>query len=208
MPNEINAHLRQQGSYGVQREYQLVNGRNIRIAIGNKARNKVFNVPILALAEKSKTSLHIAWAWFWLALCGILAIPVYLYIRAELGLKAQLLDFVILGALVVAVLVGLSMLVMNFSRKRVYFTAYSNVPLFDILIGKPDKQSYKEFLAVLDSYQHKTRSDWSLKPEQQIAGEIRMLRRLANEGVIAQKVYEAAKDKMFTANRQSARAAS
>lgn len=206
MSNEINANLRQQGSYGQQREYQIVNGRNIRIAIGNKSKHKIFNVPMLALAEKSKSRLHIAWAWMWLALSGVVAIPVYLVIKNWLGLKTQSLDFAILAALVVAALIGFIMLGLNFSRKRVFFTAYSKVPLFDILIGKPDHQSYKQFLNVLESFMQKTRSDWNLKADQQIAGEVRMLRRLANEGVISQKIYEAAKDKLFSMSNKSARA--
>lgn len=205
MPSEVNANLKQQASYGQQREYQIVNGRNIRIAIGSKARHKVYVVPMLALAEKSKPRLHIAWAWLWLAVSGLVAIPAYLFLKTLLGLKTESYDFAILAALVTAVLIGCIMLAVNFSRKRVFFTAYSKVPLFDILIGKPDYQSYKHFLTVLEGYLHKTRSFWDLKVEQQIAGEIRMLRRLASEGVIPQKVYEEAKDKLFAISNKSSR---
>ena len=203
MPSEVNANLRQQGSYGQQREYQIVNGRNIRIVIGSKAKNKIYHVPMLALAQKSKPHFHIAWAWLWLAVCGVIAIPLYLYLKNLLGLKAEIYDYAILAGLGVATLVGLVMLAINFSRKRVFFTAYSKVPLFDILIGKPDHQSYKEFLRVLDGYMQKTRAYWNLKVEQQIAGEMRMLRRLASEGVISQKVYETAKDKLFAISNKS-----
>jgi hypothetical protein len=208
MPSEVNATLKQQASYGQQREYQIVNGRNIRIAVGNKSKHKVFVVPMLALAEKSKPRLHIAWAWLWLALCGIVAIPVYLMLKTLLGLHSESYDFAILAALVTAALIGCIMLIVNFSRKRVFFTAYSKVPLFDILIGKPDYQSYRHFLTVLDGYLHKTRRYWDLKVEQQIAGEIRMLRRLAGEGVIPHKVYEEAKDKLFSLSNKTSRALS
>ena len=206
MSNEVNAHLRQQGSYGQQREYQIVKGRHIRVAVGSKTKHKIFNVPILALAEKSKPRVHIAWAWFWLAAIGLVAIPIYLLIKNKLGSDTRILDFVILAALVAAALIGLVMLARNFSRKRVFFTAYSKVPLFDILIGKPDSQSYKNFLDTLESYLHQNRNDWNLKTDQQIAGEIRMLRRLAGEGIISQKVYEAAKDRLFSISNKSAKA--
>lgn len=207
MPSEINAHLRQQGCYGQLREYQVVNGKNIRIAIGNKSRNRIYEVPMLALAHKSKTHAQIAWAWFWLALVALLAIPTYLLVKAHLGFKAQILDFVVLGLLAGAVLLGLFMLIMNFARKRVYFTEYSRVPLFDILVSKPDKKSFREFLAVLETNLQKTRNEWNLRPEQQIAGEIRMLRRLASEGVIPQKIYEEAKDKLFKLNNKTSKSA-
>lgn len=205
MPSEVNAHLKQQGSYGQQREYQIVNGRSIRVAVGSKGKHKVFTVPMLALAEKSKPRLHIAWAWLWLAVCGVLAIPIYLYLKSMLGLKTSSYDFVIIAGLTVAALIGFVMLAVNFSRKRVFFTAYSKVPLFDILIGKPDYHGYKQFLHVLEGCLQKTRAFWDLKVEQQIAGEMRMLRRLASEGVISQKVYEQAKDKLFSISNKSSR---
>ena len=207
MPSEVNANLKQQGSYGQQREYQIVNGRNIRIAIGNKAKRKIYVVPMLALAAKSKPRLHIAWAWLWLAVISIAAIPAYLFLKNLLGLKTESYDFAILSGLAVAALIGCVMLAVNFTRTRVFCTAFSKVPLFDILIGKPDYQSYKRFLTVLDGHLHKTRDYWNLKVEQQIAGEIRMLRRLASEGVIPQKVYEQAKDKLFAISNKSSRVA-
>lgn len=201
MSSEINARLRQQASYGQQREYQIVNGRNIRVSISSKGNSKVFTVPMLALAEKGKARVHIAWAWFWLGLVGLLAILIYLGIKDALNLNAQYLNFAILAGLVVTTIIGFVMLVLNFSRKRVYFTAISKIPLFDILIGKPDTQSYKQFLEIFDSYLQKTRSHYDLRTDQQIAGEIRMLRRLSNEGVVSQKAYESAKDKLFSINK-------
>lgn len=201
MSSEINARLRQQGSYGQQREYQIVNGRNIRVAIGSKGKSQVFTIPMLALAAKSKARIHIAWAWFWLGLIGLLAIPIYLGIKNWLNLDTAYLDFAVLVALVVAAIIGFVMLALNFSRKRVYFTAISKIPLFDILIGKPDSNSYKQFLDTLNTYLQKTQSHWNLRSDQQIAGEIRMLRRLAKEGVISQKAYEGAKEKLFSVNK-------
>jgi hypothetical protein len=205
MASEVNANLKQQGNYGQQREYQIVNGRNIRIAIGSKSKHKIYTIPMLALAGKSKSRLQIAWGWLWLAVTGFIAIPVYLFGKTLLGLDTRSFDFAILAMLVVAALIGCIMLVVNSSRTRIFFTAYSKVPLFDILIGKPDYQSYKRFLNVLDGYLHKTREFWGLKIDQQIAGEIRMLRRLASEGVIPQKVYEEAKDKLFALSNKSSR---
>lgn len=196
MSSEINAHLRQQGSYRQQREFQIVNGRNIRITIRSKGNSQIFTVPMLALAEKGKARAHIAWAWFWLGLVGLLAILVYLGIKDWLNL-----NFAILAVLIVATIIGFVMLGMNFSRKRVYFTAISKIPLFYILIGKPDTKSYRKFLETFERHLQKTRSHWNLRNDQQIAGEIRMLRRLANEGVISHKAYESAKDKLFSVNK-------
>lgn len=208
MTSEVNANLRQQGSYGQQREFQIVNNRNIRIAIGNKSKNKnkVFSVPILALAEKRKSRLHIAWAWFWVAISGVVAFPVYFQLKALLALQTHGMEFAILSVLAMVVIIGFAMLALNFSRKRVFTTVYSRVPLFDILIGKPDQRSYREFINTLEGYVQKTHREWNLKVHQQIAGEMRTLRRLANEGIIPQKVYEKAKDKLLAISNKTSKA--
>jgi hypothetical protein len=95
---------------------------------------------------------------------------------------------------------------LNFTRKRVFYTAFSRVPLFDILIGKPDRRSYRQFMQDLDMYLQKTRGFMDLNSEKQAAGELRMLRRLASDGLIPQKYYESAKGKMFKLNNARARA--
>jgi len=206
MPSEVNANLRQQGSFGIQREFQIVDGRNIHIGVGNKAKLKIYKIPILALAEKSRQRLHIAWTWAWLAIACIGAMPLYLLIKPMFGLAAHNLDIAVLGSLLVVAIISLIMVLINFSRKRVFYTAFSKVPLFDIKIGKPDYRSYKHFLQQLEMYMEKSRSFWDLRADQQVAGELRMLRRLANEGLIPQKLYESAKGKMMKVNNARARA--
>lgn len=205
MPSDINISLTQQGLLGQLREYQLQQGKQLKIAIGSKVRNKVYQVHLLALADKSKVKLHIAWPWFWCMLISLLAVPVYFMGKKLLELPSGMHEFAILAVLSIGVLLGLVMLIMNFSRRRVFYSRFAHVPLFDILISKPDKRAYKNFLDVLHASMQEMRTGHMLKPDQQIAGEMRMLRRLASEGVIAQREYERAKDKLFGISNKSAR---
>ena len=81
---------------------------------------------------------------------------------------------------------------------RVFVSRLARVRLFDIHIGKPNHRAYKSFLGKLNQSLTKARQFWNLKPEHQVAGEMRMLRRLSEEGVIKQSDYENAKKKLFS----------
>jgi len=204
MPSEVNANLRQRGRFGVRREYQIVDGRNLRLTIGKKANIKVYQIPILALADKSRQRLHIAWGWVWLSIAAVAGMPIYLHSKTVLGMRTDAYDTLVLAVLAGLVLLGLAMVILNFSRKRVFYTAFSKVPVFDILVGKPDRRNYRQFMQDLEMYLQKTRGFMDLKSDKQAAGEIRMLRRLASDGLIPQKHYESAKAKMFKLNNARA----
>jgi hypothetical protein len=66
-------------------------------------------------------------------------------------------------------------------------------------------KSYRSFIEQLNSYIQKTRTFWQLKLDQQIAGEMRMLRRLAGEGVITQRDYDQAKGRLFGVSNKKSR---
>ena len=198
MTSDLNISLTQQGLLGQLREYQLQQGKQLKIAIGSKSRHRVYQVHLLALADKCRVKLHIAWPWFWCMLLSLLAIPAYSLTKKLLDLPTGLHEFAIFILCALGGILGVAMLLLNFSRRRVFYSRYARVPLFDILIGKPDRGAYKNFIDALQVSMQKTRAGRELKPQQQIAGEMRMLRRLANEGVITQREYERAKDKLFS----------
>lgn len=207
MPTEVNASLTQQGLLGQSREYQIQNGSQLKIAIVSKLRNKVYQVHLLALADKSKVRLHVAWPWFWCMLVSLLGIPGYLQLKKMLGLPAGIHEFAVLALFGVGLLLGLVMLILNFSRRRVFYSRFARVPLFDILISKPNKRAYKHFLDALNACLKKEREFRDLRDDQQIAGETRMLRRLASEGIISKGDYERARNKLLAASNKASRSA-
>lgn len=205
MPSELNATLKQQGKLGYTREYQLYNERELRINLLAGARKSSYMVHLLALADKSKSRFHISLPWLWCALISAALLAIYWIVRQFVTIDSGIYEFAIVLACLLGIILGSVMLVLNFSRRRVFYSRTAKVPLFDILINKPDKRTYKSFLDTLESCTQKARDFYNLKPDQQIAGEMRMLRRLATEGIISQSVYDNAKDKLFKiSNKQHA----
>ena len=206
MPKEINATLQQQGKLGQVREYQIVNGKELRIIQGMGAKQRVYLVHLLALADKSRLRFNIAWGWFYLAVVCVVGLVIYLLAKSLFSINSGMVEFAIIGALVLGMVLGLILVIANFSRVRVFYSRHSSIPLFDIYISKPNPQAYKAFLRQLNDYIEKTRAFWQLKLDQQIAGEVRMLRRLASDGVISQRDYDRAKDKLFGISNKKSKA--
>lgn len=204
MPADINATLQQQGKLGQVREYQIVNGKELRIIQGTGAKQRVYLVHLLALADKSKLRFHIAWGWFYLALASLLGLVTFMVVSNFMTIGSAMIEFAVIAGFVLGIILGLILVAVNFYRIRVFYSRNASIPLFDLYINKPDYRSYKAFLDKLKSYIEKTRAFWNLKLEQQIAGEMRMLRRLASEGVISQRDYDNAKARLFgISNRKS-----
>ena len=205
MPAEINAVLQQQGRTGPVKEIQIINGREVRVITGVNTKQKVFLVSLLALADKSHVRLNIAKNWLILFGVSALALLIYWLLKSVLGHSLGDYEFSFVTVLAICCLLGLVLFGLNLSRKRVYYSRHAGVALFDMLIGYPDSQAYKTFHNCLEDYIKQARESWGLKLEQQIAGEIKMLRRLASEGVISQGDYEQAKDQLFSLTSKNSR---
>ncbi len=205
MPTEINASLEQQARIGPLRQFQIVNGKEVRISIKSKPKPQTYAVHLLALADKGHLRLHIAWHWLVLfSICLLLLIGYYIG-KSIFGFSLSTFEFSFIAGVSLTALLALVLFVLNISRKRVFVSRYAKVNLFEILISNPDYRSYKSFIDTMSGQLQKARRFWDLKPEHQIAGEMRMLRRLASQGIISQSVYNQAKDKLFSLSNKTSR---
>jgi len=205
MPVKINASLEQQGRIGPVREFQIVNGKEIRIKIKSKTRQQSYAIQLLALADKGHLRIHIAWHWLILLFFCIVSLLVFYLTKSMYDFSLSAYEFSITAGLSLTGFLALLLFVLNISRKRVFVSRYAKVNLFELLISNPNYRSYKYFIDTLSGNLQKARQFWELKPEHQIAGEMRMLRRLASQGIITQSVYNQAKDKLFSLSDKKSR---
>jgi len=208
MSTEINARLIQQTRFAGTREYVIVNGKELRIRFQGKFKQQLVAISLLALGEKSSYRIHFVWRWLILTIVSGVLLGGYFLARNMYSFATAMFDFAVVAITGVLLLLGLVLFVVNISRKRVFYARSSHIALFDILVNKPNQREYRAFLDSLQGYINKARQFWSLKTEQQLAGELRMIRRLVSEGVLEQAQYELAKDRLFRiSNKKSTRAA-
>ena len=197
MSSEESPKLQQSLGLGVFHEYQILNGQEVRVSLKQGSRQKSYLVSLLALADKSRYRLNVAWGWLLACLFSAGLLILYYAFKDRLDWKLGQFEYLLVAGLSLIALASLVIFVLKLKRKRIYYARHSRVPLFGIVIGNPDSRSYRTFTEILSEQLKRARGFWKLTTEQQFAGEIKMLRRLANEGIISKLEYEKAKNRLF-----------
>ncbi len=202
MPAEITTTLRQQSRLGQTREYHIIDDKEIRIVLSGKLKQKTVTLSLLALGEKSSYHIHFVWGWLFAALLVAAGLPGYFFAKQEFGFNIGIDESILVVLIAVIALICAVMFVFMLSRKRVFYSRNSHIPLFDIKVNNPTRRDYHQFLDLLNSYINKTRQFRQLSLEQQMAGELRMIRRLVSEDILNQRDYDRAKDRLFRLNNK------
>jgi uncharacterized membrane protein (DUF485 family) len=193
----VNASLQQKGKLGYTKDISIRDGQEIHVRLLAGKNDRSYRVHLLALASKGKAKMHIAWPWLWAVIASVVLLIVYMESKQLLPFENTYIELAIYLACAVGVILGLVMTILKLSLKRVYTSRIAKVPILEFDINKPDRKSYRSFVDALEEHIQKMHSAYSLKTDQQLAGEIRTLRRLLQDGVVSQAAYNGAKAKIL-----------
>jgi hypothetical protein len=205
MPAEINSTLRQQHRLGQAREYQIFNNKEIRIVLSGKSNQKSIRVSLLSLGEKSSYHIHFSWGWLLLGMLVGAGLAGYFYAKQQFGFYIGSYESLVVILSGVIVLGCAAKFIFAISRKRIFYSRNSHIPLFDIIVNYPSHREYRRFVDLLHAAIAQARQFWQLSLEQQLAGELRTVRRLVAEGILEQRDYELAKDRVFQLSNKKSR---
>ena len=116
------------------------------------------------------------------------------------GLLAGIGDSLSAGIIALAAVcttICLILLWLSSSRKQVFYTRHGHIPLLEIWVGQPNGKSFRKYVKLLKERIEEAQAKSGLDNEQQLTGEMKMLRRLADENVINKDLYEKAKASLF-----------
>lgn len=195
--NELE--LKQSNKSGLDLQIKLVNGRELQISNKNKKSQQAYSVDVLSLDEKSKKIVFIAWKWL------LASISIFLVMLLLLKILPNYLDAnknLYLGLILLSGIIGSLVCFMRFwkktSRKQIFYSRNAHVPIITLRVGNPSKKVFAEFVTAIENRITKFRSHMDLSEEKQLTGEMKMLRRLSDNGIISKKDYENAKTKLFS----------
>ena len=192
-----NETLVQTGSLKRSNRVTFIDNRTLRIDTQTSNNNLTYRIDVIAL--RAKHSHRFAFAWPWL----IAAIVLLGLLLAEISTAFIFPDPASWLAILAKVMLGLlsAICLLVFFKlshgKYVFKSRHARIPLLDIWTGKPSRKAAKTFVKLLEQRIQKAHDHMNLTEEQQLTGEIKMLRRLAEEGVMPTSVYESAKPKLF-----------
>ena len=175
----------------------LLKERELNVKDATKRKTIRYSIDIVALSDESQKKTSLGWRW---CIAGIAAILVAILIPALLqGLSNNLLYQILIYIAGAGVGAGCFYMAWDTtSTKQIFFSRNSNVPLVELFFNKPSKDEVHAFVENLEQCSHAVQQQMALPLQNQLAGEMKMLRRLDKEGVISDEVYAKAKDELLS----------
>ena len=190
--------LTQRGFLSGERRFVIKDGRYLFVEINKLKKNTTYQIDLVALEPKSKIRINIAWSWLLAAAVVILTsytalelLPQYI----DINLKNYAFP-IRLGSASLAV-ISLILFILTSCRERVFVASNTNLPLVRLLIGKPNRKAYRAFLNHMENRILVLSKHLQLNTQQQLAGELRMIRRLSKLGVVSEKKYNRFKSRLM-----------
>jgi hypothetical protein len=182
----------QQDKQGLKTQVKLLNERTLQVEKRGKRGFQKYTIDLLALDSASKVETIFGWQWL---VTGILSILLMLVL---LNLLPVLDESLLLRS--ITYLLGLGIAGGCFytawkrsSRKQIFYSRNGQVPLVELAMNFPTKQAFNAFVHQLEDRIESSQREMELSMKNQLAGEMRMLRRLSEEGILSEKVYNTAK---------------
>lgn len=174
---------------------EVLNDRYGRVTTRRWHASRNYAIELATLAPEPQQSTHFAWRWLGAAgamLLGLVGFIAYLkYGHGESSWLVSAGGVVILGALTA---LFFYLFVILSKRTIIFCTRYSGVSLVEIPVPVSNRKKGQAFANVISLLAEKNLKRVEHYTENDLrAGELRMLRRLSEEGAIASGVYDKAK---------------
>lgn len=196
-PAKLGAKLLQSNTLkGTRREYQFYAPDHLLLNLveRERAKEKHFRVNLAWLSSEPEHNKVIVWKWlYWALAAGALA-GLCLY----LGLSETLTPLYCLVAGTVTSTAALIFGLIFFYLMRdefIFKSRYGNARLFLIDNKKPSQQEFDQYFISLQQAIEKAQSKNSVSDR--LVGELKMCRRLRDEGIISDEAYTVARTAIF-----------
>lgn len=198
MAHQITMKFAQTGLLGRQQKIQLLDDRALRIREKRNNRQREYSIDLLALDPNSQRKLAFCWPWLigsGLTLGAMFFLLWWLPHYRPDGASGYTLLTLLLGALLI---IGQLYLFWKYSSRQQYFVSrHAKTPLLKLQVNQPSRNEFEQFVQHLEQRIAELGEDFGLSRQQQLSGELRMLRRLSKNQVIAHAQYAQAKEKLF-----------
>lgn len=190
--------FKQRNTLGFDVQVKLIDGRELQVSNRGKKSKQAYSVDILSLQDKSKKIFSIAWKWL-AASIGFFLISILLlkFLPAYLTANKNLYLGLILLVGLVGTIYSFIKFWKNTSQQQIFYSRNAHVPIVILCAGKPSKKTFSSFIDSIEKRIEKFRSHMAIDDEKQLTGEMKMLRRLSDDGIISKKDYENAKAKLL-----------
>lgn len=196
MQGTVNPALIQRSTTrGDARAFEIHNDKYLRVSTQTLRGRKQFHINLAVLEPRPRQHRRLAWRWLGAAAAsGLVAGGTLLAVQRG-GPTTALLALLLLSAL--ATLGALLTFIYRSPNVAEFRSRHGNCVLFSLMHRRPDRQRYEAFVHELTERIAETARTLRLSHSQMLAGELKTLRRLTDEGVLTETEYAAAKQRIF-----------
>ena len=181
---------------GTSREYQLYADRHLLLKFKEKKKTKEkdFRVNLAWLSSEPEHYSLIVWKWLYAALSCTALSGLFLYLAFAKIIETE---YCIIGgtiALTSAIIFSL-VFVYHMRNEFIFKSRFGNARLFLIENKRPTQQAFDTYFITLQ--QSIDRAQTHMPVSDRLIGELKMCRRLRDEGVIDDETYTVARSAIF-----------
>ncbi len=179
---------------GTTREYQLYADKHLLLDFTEKKNQKKIRINLAWLTSEAEHHKVIVWKWLFAALAAGLVAAIFLYLALAETINVEY--SIIGGTISLTATIILTLIFVYYMRNEFIFKSrYGNAKLFLIENKKPTQQSFDHFFIHLQQRIDKAQTHMSVS--ERLVGELKMCRRLRDEGVIDDEAYTIARTAIF-----------
>jgi hypothetical protein len=194
MASNSDSKLNQDKIFYGKSNFEIKPGSHISVEQLKTTKTIKFDIDLMALSPDSRIQVNLAWHWMVAMVVSLVAIVIVLAITQFIT-DELLLEYTqyFIAVLVLLFVIFTTLFLIFSNRKRIFMTRHAKLPVIEILISNPNKNSYNSFVNNLENEIIITVENRRLNSKQQRAGELKTLRRLSKQGVISKIDYEESK---------------
>lgn len=155
------------------------------------------NINLTYLDPKPGRMVHMAWKWLTGGLAAIFLASILVYVGRYSGFSIAHETMFPAGILLGTFgLIALMLFYYKTHDKVIYKSTIGQVPIFE-LFHMPRKKAYSDFIDILEKSIYKAQHRKDLSMKNRLAGELKYLRKMKENGLIAVAEYDAAMSRIL-----------
>lgn len=198
--DRVNGHFRQQSKLkGIEREFTIFNDIQCYQRVVKKhAGKQKFRINLSYLDPKPERDFILADNW--LITAAISAVLSFLIVYAGWFSQHNLNHPVLIIMAIASVCfccIAFLIAILRTNDRLVFYSRFGHAPILEFINNNPEKEHFKTFINTLQKHIVHAQNTAAIPVTDQLTLEIQELRRLKNETVITESVYERAKRRIF-----------
>jgi len=178
--------------------FEHYNEHYIHVSEIRKRHEFSYDIDMAVMKPDSHYEMVVPWNWLVASAAGIgVTVGTITHLVFNLTLQKILMLSPFLLVTITFVFLSLRSFMQGYDRKRVFLSRYAAYPILQIPFDNKRNNKAYNFIAHLEHYTEMSINKRRIPDEVLQAGEMKTLRRLAEEGLISKSQYKTAKNRIF-----------